>query len=92
MTEDSTWTDESDWELGDSDVDEESGPPPVVAVVGRPNVGKSTLVNRLLGQERVIASDVPGTTRDSILIPFRRDEHDFILIDDERAGNIGKAR
>jgi GTPase len=52
-----------------------------IAIIGRPNVGKSTLVNRLLGQERVIASEVPGTTRDSILIPFRRDERDFVLID-----------
>jgi GTP-binding protein len=52
-----------------------------IAIIGRPNVGKSTLVNRLLGQERVIASDMPGTTRDSILIPFRRDERDFVLID-----------
>jgi GTPase len=52
-----------------------------IAIIGRPNVGKSTLVNRLLGQERVIASDVPGTTRDSILVPFRRDDRDFVLID-----------
>jgi GTP-binding protein len=52
-----------------------------IAVIGRPNVGKSTLVNRLLGQERVIASDQPGTTRDSILVPFRRDDRDFLLID-----------
>ena len=52
-----------------------------IAIIGRPNVGKSTLVNRLLGQERVIASDMPGTTRDSILVPFRRDERDFVLID-----------
>lgn len=52
-----------------------------IAVIGRPNVGKSTLVNRLLGQERVIASDLPGTTRDSILVPFRRDDRDFVLID-----------
>jgi len=52
-----------------------------IAIIGRPNVGKSTLVNRLIGQERVIASDVPGTTRDSILVPFRRDERDFVLID-----------
>ncbi len=52
-----------------------------IAIIGRPNVGKSTLVNRLLGQERVIASDMPGTTRDSILIPFRRDEREFVLID-----------
>ena len=52
-----------------------------IAVVGRPNVGKSTLVNRLLGEERVIASDQPGTTRDSILVPFHRDDRDFLLID-----------
>lgn len=52
-----------------------------IAIIGRPNVGKSTLVNRLIGQERVIASDMPGTTRDSILVPFRRDERDFVLID-----------
>lgn len=52
-----------------------------IAVIGRPNVGKSTLVNRLLGQERVITSDVAGTTRDSILVPFHRDDRDFLLID-----------
>jgi GTP-binding protein len=52
-----------------------------MAVIGRPNVGKSTLVNRLLGQERVIASEEPGTTRDSILVPFQRDGRDFLLID-----------
>ncbi len=52
-----------------------------IAVIGRPNVGKSTLVNRLLGEERVIASDEPGTTRDSIFVPFRRDDRDFLLID-----------
>jgi len=50
-------------------------------VIGRPNVGKSTVVNRLLGEERVIASDQPGTTRDSILVPFQRDGRDFLLID-----------
>jgi GTPase len=52
-----------------------------IAIIGRPNVGKSTLVNRLLGEERVIASEEPGTTRDRILVPFRRDERDFLLID-----------
>jgi GTPase len=52
-----------------------------IAIVGRPNVGKSTLVNRLLGEERVIASAQPGTTRDRILVPFRSEERDFVLID-----------
>jgi GTP-binding protein len=52
-----------------------------VAVIGRPNVGKSTLVNRLIGEERVIASDQPGTTRDSILVPFERDGRRFLLVD-----------
>ncbi|WP_019865636.1 ribosome biogenesis GTPase Der [Methylovulum miyakonense] len=52
-----------------------------IAVVGRPNVGKSTLVNRLLGEERVIVYDQPGTTRDSIYIPFERNGKQFTLID-----------
>jgi len=52
-----------------------------IAIIGRPNVGKSTLVNRLLGEERVIANETPGTTRDSILVPFERDGHAFMLID-----------
>lgn len=52
-----------------------------IAVVGRPNVGKSTLVNRLLGEERVVVFDQPGTTRDSIYIPFERNSQTFTLID-----------
>ncbi len=61
---------------------EETRPEEVrIAIIGRPNVGKSTLVNRLLGEERVIASDQPGTTRDSILVPFERDGRRFALID-----------
>jgi GTPase len=52
-----------------------------VAVIGRPNVGKSTLINRLVGEERVIASEQPGTTRDSIMVPFQRDGRDFMLVD-----------
>ena len=52
-----------------------------IAVIGRPNVGKSTLVNRLIGEERVIATDIAGTTRDSIFVPFERDGRKFTLID-----------
>ena len=52
-----------------------------VAFVGRPNVGKSTLVNRILGEERMIASDVPGTTRDSIAVDLDRDGRQYRLVD-----------
>jgi len=52
-----------------------------IAFVGRPNVGKSTLVNRILGEERVIVYDQPGTTRDSIFINFNRRGKDYVLID-----------
>ena len=54
---------------------------PKVAVVGRPNVGKSTLVNRLLGDDRQIVSETPGTTRDAVYLPFRRGTSDYLLID-----------
>lgn len=52
-----------------------------IAVVGRPNVGKSTLINRLLGEDRVVVYDKPGTTRDSIYIPMERDGKHYTLID-----------
>lgn len=54
---------------------------PRIAVVGRPNVGKSTLVNRLSGQERVVVSAIPGTTRDAIDLPMKREGREFLLID-----------
>ncbi len=52
-----------------------------LAIVGKPNAGKSTLVNRMLGEERVIVSDVPGTTRDSIFVPMERRGKEYTLID-----------
>nr|WP_198981808.1 ribosome biogenesis GTPase Der [Herbaspirillum sp. ASV7] len=61
-----------------------------IAIVGRPNVGKSTLVNTLLGEERVIAFDMPGTTRDSIEIPFEREGRHYTLIDTAGIRRRGK--
>lgn len=51
------------------------------ALIGKPNVGKSTLTNRMLGEERVVVADMPGTTRDSIYIPLEREEQKYIVID-----------
>ena len=63
---------------------------PRIAIVGRPNVGKSTLVNSLLGEERVIAFDEPGTTRDSIYLDFERDGKPYVLIDTAGVRRRGK--
>jgi GTP-binding protein len=52
-----------------------------IAVIGRPNVGKSTLVNRLLGEDRLVVYDEPGTTRDSVAVPFQRNDRNYVLID-----------
>ncbi len=52
-----------------------------IAVIGRPNVGKSSLVNRILGEERVIVSQIPGTTRDAIDTPFEREGRHYVIID-----------
>lgn len=61
-----------------------------LAIVGRPNVGKSTLINTLLGEERVIAFDMPGTTRDAIEIDFERDGRKYTLIDTAGLRKRGK--
>ena len=83
------WDDEWD-ELDELEPEEEEGDdvsqpfadlPIKFAIVGRPNVGKSTLTNRMLGEDRVIVFDMPGTTRDSIYIPMERDEQQYVIID-----------
>lgn len=61
-----------------------------LAIVGKPNVGKSTLVNRMLGEERVIVSDMPGTTRDSIYVPMERRGKQYTLIDTAGVRRRGK--
>jgi len=63
-----------------------------IAIAGCPNVGKSTLVNRMLGEERVVVYDQPGTTRDSIYIPFERHGRQYTLIDTAGIRRRGKTR
>lgn len=75
ITEDVTEIDETGGEQADRDESVK------VAIIGRPNVGKSTLVNRFLGEERVVVYDMPGTTRDSVFIPFERDGKKYTFID-----------
>lgn len=77
-----------DFPREDKDVDTESGP--VIAVIGRPNAGKSTLINALLGEERVVVFDRPGTTRDSVKIPFNREGKEYTLIDTAGVRRRGK--
>lgn len=70
--------------------EEKTNQHPTFAIIGRPNVGKSTLVNTILGEERVIAFDMAGTTRDSIHIDFVRDNHPFTIIDTAGVRRRGK--
>ena len=72
------------------DEEDEAARGPRIAVVGRPNVGKSTLINGLVGEERVIAFDLPGTTRDAIEIPFERGGRHYTLIDTAGLRRRGK--
>ena len=72
------------------DLQSDPNRPMKIAVVGRPNVGKSTLINKLIGEERVIAFDMPGTTRDAIEAPFERNGKPYILIDTAGLRRRGK--
>ncbi len=63
---------------------------PCVAIIGRPNAGKSTLVNALLGEDRVVVSDIAGTTRDAIRVPFERDGRPYVLVDTAGMRRRGK--
>jgi GTP-binding protein len=71
---------------------DETAPPkaPRIVVMGRPNVGKSTLTNRLLREERMVTSDIPGTTRDAIEVPIQHGEKDYLLVDTAGIRRRGK--
>jgi GTP-binding protein len=87
MTElDGTWAEEADWtavdeEFGHSDEDGGEPPQPVLAVVGRPNVGKSTLVNRILGRREAVVQDKPGVTRDRVAYDALWNGRRFTVVD-----------
>ncbi len=78
--------DEPEEPTGEDDDDRELA----IAVIGRPNVGKSTLINRLLGEERLVVYDQPGTTRDSVAVPFVRNDRKYVLIDTAGIRRKGK--
>lgn len=85
---------EEDTALLDEALEDESEEPDhkniKIAIVGRPNVGKSTLTNRILGEDRVVVYDMPGTTRDSIYIPMERDGQHYTIIDTAGVRKRGK--
>ena len=79
-----------DFPFEDEEAEPEEGAPIRLAVAGRPNVGKSTLINTWLGEERLVAFDQPGTTRDAITVPFERNGQKFQLIDTAGLRRRGK--
>jgi len=81
---------EEDDEAFEAAADDAAGAPIRLAVAGRPNVGKSTLINAWLGEERLVAFDQPGTTRDAIVVPFERGGTRFDLIDTAGLRKKGK--
>lgn len=86
-------TEAGDDAIPEDEPEEEFDPltlPIKLAIVGRPNVGKSTLTNRILGEDRVVVFDMPGTTRDSIYIPMERDDRQYTLIDTAGVRKRGK--
>ena len=91
--EDFDFSNEEDTALLDEELAQEQTPDKQnikIAIVGRPNVGKSTLTNRILGEDRVVVYDMPGTTRDSIYIPMERDDQNYTLIDTAGVRKRGK--
>lgn len=88
------FSDDNDTALLDEALEEENEAPEdkniKIAIVGRPNVGKSTLTNRILGEDRVVVYDLPGTTRDSIYIPMERDGQHYTIIDTAGVRKRGK--
>ena len=88
--EDTALLDDALEESFDEELEEERDKNIKIAIVGRPNVGKSTLTNRILGEDRVVVYDMPGTTRDSIYIPMERDGQQYTLIDTAGVRKRGK--
>ncbi len=84
------FADDPEQDLDDEESETDPAKPLRIAVIGRPNVGKSTLINRMIGEDRLVVFDQPGTTRDSVAVPFARDDKNYLLID--TAGVRRKAR
>jgi len=68
-------------QISEEESESDASKPLRIAVIGRPNVGKSTLINRIVGEERLVVFNQPGTTRDSVSVPFERDGKHYLLID-----------